>query len=326
MSAGHCIPLAGHTAFRSSDLAQFRSYLSATYCAHRIHQRKSRAPLNAVHNWVPLTSMSLNYLQYGADVEIDPENFEEFYMLEFPQSGAVNLQYGNERLVNRPGRAVLLSPERRIRSRWSADCGQRMIKIAKSSVDRVASALLGRAPTRTIVFDPAVDLGSDPGMSIERLSNFLFDQHEAGPGVVGIKAVSQELEQALITALLLGLPNSASAALDARCSSATPHHVRRVVDYIEQHLADDICLAHLVELSGVSQRALYAGFERFIGMPPSAFIRNRRLDRARDDLERRDESLTVARVAMRWNFSHLGRFSSEYRKRFGERPSETLQR
>lgn len=326
MVGNNYTPLSAHGAFQSTDLGQFRSYLSSTYCDHKIHQKASACGLNAIHNRVPLTSMSLNYLQYGADVEIDPESFDEFYMLELPQTGSVQLKYGEQDLLNVPGRAVILSPERRIKSRWSADCGQRMIKIAKGSVEKVATILLGRVLPQTVVFDPMLDLGAHPGQSIQRLSTFLFDQYEVEPGVVALKDVSRELEQALITALLLGQPNTASEALEARCSSATPRHVKKVVDYIEEHLGEDISLAELVLISSVSQRALYSGFERFIGMPPNAYIRNRRLEKARDDLLLADGSQTVAQIAMRWNFNHLGRFSTEYKKRFSESPSETLQR
>jgi AraC-like DNA-binding protein len=35
---------------------------------------------------------------------------------------------------------------------------------------------------------------------------------------------------------------------------------------------------------------------------------------------------SVTEIAMQWGFTHMGRFSIEYRQRFGERPSETLSR
>jgi AraC-like DNA-binding protein len=34
--------------------------------------------------------------------------------------------------------------------------------------------------------------------------------------------------------------------------------------------------------------------------------------------------VSVAEVAARWGFSHLGRFAAAYRKRYGESPSHTL--
>jgi AraC-like DNA-binding protein len=34
----------------------------------------------------------------------------------------------------------------------------------------------------------------------------------------------------------------------------------------------------------------------------------------------------ISSIAMGWGFTHLGRFSSDYKKLFGETPSETLKR
>ena len=46
----------------------------------------------------------------------------------------------------------------------------------------------------------------------------------------------------------------------------------------------------------------------------------------RELLSRTHLQTTVAEVAMRWSFWHLGRFSSSYRALFKELPSETLKR
>jgi transcriptional regulator GlxA family with amidase domain len=36
------------------------------------------------------------------------------------------------------------------------------------------------------------------------------------------------------------------------------------------------------------------------------------------------DSNHVAGVALRWGFAHMGRFSNEYKQRYGESPSKTL--
>ena len=59
------------------------------------------------------------------------------------------------------------------------------------------------------------------------------------------------------------------------------------------------------------------------GVPPMRFLRNHRLQRVREELLSAREA-QVSDVALRWGFSHFGRFAAEYRKRFGESPSQTL--
>jgi transcriptional regulator GlxA family with amidase domain len=48
-----------------------------------------------------------------------------------------------------------------------------------------------------------------------------------------------------------------------------------------------------------------------------------RLNAARRDLLRRDAEESVGTVAVRWGLLHLGRFSADHRRMFGESPSET---
>jgi len=56
------------------------------------------------------------------------------------------------------------------------------------------------------------------------------------------------------------------------------------------------------------------------------FARQVRLARARSLLQKPDEAASVTGIALRCGFSNLGHFASAYRTRFGELPSQTLQR
>jgi transcriptional regulator GlxA family with amidase domain len=56
------------------------------------------------------------------------------------------------------------------------------------------------------------------------------------------------------------------------------------------------------------------------------YLRNARFQQAREALRRAPPETSVTDIAMTWGFSHMGRFSVEYRKRFGESPSDTLKR
>jgi AraC-like DNA-binding protein len=55
-----------------------------------------------------------------------------------------------------------------------------------------------------------------------------------------------------------------------------------------------------------------------------AYLRRARFVRVREALRAAEASENVAGIAMSLGFTHMGRFSVEYRKRFGESPSQTL--
>ena len=80
---------------------------------------------------------------------------------------------------------------------------------------------------------------------------------------------------------------------------------------------------------GVPERTLRAHCQELLGTGtrPMLYVRLRRMRMARAALLRADPAITtVTRVAARFGFSELGRFSVEYGKMFGEPPSTTLQR
>lgn len=78
---------------------------------------------------------------------------------------------------------------------------------------------------------------------------------------------------------------------------------------------------------GLTIRSLETAFQSCVRMPPSKYWRRERLNRVRRDLiEYGPSDASVTQLAMRHGFTELGRFAVEYRRVFGEMPSQTLHR
>jgi len=134
------------------------------------------------------------------------------------------------------------------------------------------------------------------------------------------------LEQFVFTALLMSHPHNYSTALRRREKPIAPRDVKRAIDYMQGHLDVPIRLADIVRASGVPGRTLFKHFSDCRGLSPMRHLRNARLDKIREMLVRAQPEESVTEIAMQWGFTHMGRFSIEYRRRFGESPSETLSR
>ncbi len=75
----------------------------------------------------------------------------------------------------------------------------------------------------------------------------------------------------------------------------------------------------------VNKRTLRKAFHEAHGLPPCRHLRMLRLSGARCALLAADRRrVTVTQIATGFGFLELGRFSVEYRKVFGESPSQTL--
>ncbi len=108
---------------------------------------------------------------------------------------------------------------------------------------------------------------------------------------------------------------------------ASPAFVHEAVDFIMANLAESLSVDDIAAAAGVSKRTLHAAFQVNLGLGVMTFVIQRRLKQVNKQLlDAEVDSTTVNDVAMTNGFQHLGRFSSAYRKRFGEYPSETLQR
>jgi transcriptional regulator GlxA family with amidase domain len=101
--------------------------------------------------------------------------------------------------------------------------------------------------------------------------------------------------------------------------------VRRAQEYLLADLDRPFRLPELAKATHSSGRNLQIAFAQAYGVGPMEWFRAIRLQAVHRELREESSSATrIAEVAMRWGFSHLGRFSTEYRKLFGETPSQTL--
>ncbi|MEA3455016.1 MAG: helix-turn-helix domain-containing protein [Campylobacterota bacterium] len=87
-------------------------------------------------------------------------------------------------------------------------------------------------------------------------------------------------------------------------------------------------MIHLTELIGKSERTVERIFKKYFNLSPYTYLKIHRLNRIRNYLIQANNPSTVniTHTAMANGFMHMGYFASEYKKTFGERPSDTLQR
>ena len=77
---------------------------------------------------------------------------------------------------------------------------------------------------------------------------------------------------------------------------------------------------------GCSRSVLFAAFRAKLDCTPMEFLTELRLFEAWRRFRNAEPTDTVGSIALASGFTHLGRFSRSYRRRFGELPSETLAR
>lgn len=95
---------------------------------------------------------------------------------------------------------------------------------------------------------------------------------------------------------------------------------RRIVDYIEAHLGEDIGLAALAAEAGLSPHHFGKAFKASFGKPPCRYMTERRVRKAKEMLLL--SRLSVTEIAHALGFASHSHFSDVFRKMTGTTPSQ----
>ena len=98
----------------------------------------------------------------------------------------------------------------------------------------------------------------------------------------------------------------------------TPRALRRVRDYVDAHLGEDLKLERLAQTAGLSLYHFARAFKTSVGVPPHQFVLQRRLSLARDLLTSTDRP--IADIAIAAGFSDQSHLARHFRQSFAVSP------
>jgi transcriptional regulator GlxA family with amidase domain len=182
-----------------------------------------------------------------------------------------------------------------------------------------------RVPSR-VSFDPVMNTAGGDGRAWADLLYSVNRQLATAPdGLLTQPLIAAPLAESVVNGFLLAAPHSHTEALAAPVAAVRPAAVRTAIDVIEADPRAPLTLSVLAEHCGVSARTLQKAFQRHLSMSPMEYLRDVRLRRAHEELRTADPYVdSVASVARRWGFAHLGRFAAAHEARFGQKPLRTL--
>ena len=99
--------------------------------------------------------------------------------------------------------------------------------------------------------------------------------------------------------------------------------LNQVIDYIEEHLTDDLSLEIISEYAGVSDYHFRKIFFYLSGLTLSEYIKNRRLSEASMDLLHGE---TVTDVALKYGYQSMDGFTRAFKKWSGFLPSDVTKK
>jgi AraC family transcriptional regulator len=92
----------------------------------------------------------------------------------------------------------------------------------------------------------------------------------------------------------------------------------RAIDYINEHLQDELSLVELSRIAKLSPHHFATAFKATTGISPHHYVIERRIDRARDLLRRDDKS--ISEIAYAVGFSSQSHLTANFRRTMGVTP------
>lgn len=310
--------------FETTDPDQISLYMSDAFRPNRskLHNRHSRADF--CHRQVAFASTSINAVRYGREAFVDAPPISDTFLGMFTVEGFAEVDQGQQTFTTRPGTFCVLNPTRHLHVRLSEDFEQLTVKLSSETVRRALVEATDVDLLRPLEFAPQnFALNGSAGSFASLVRSICQDMSRDASGF-SQPCVSRHLEGALAAMLVAEFPHSYSELVRESAQSPAPFYVKRAEEYIRANLCTSLCLAELALAAGTSARSLQSGFRRFRQTTPMAYLRDRRLELARQMLRKAAGSNTqVTEIALTCGFTHLGKFAQHYRSRFGESPKET---
>lgn len=277
-------------------------------------------------NAVNIRRTSLVFNRFGTDTKIKAGLLGDPVLFVISGSAPTKFSLDKESVVVSPRKAAMITPAKQMLIERAENSEILVLRTSFSDLLRHFEKLTARHHRGSLIFDHSIDLTNGPGAMLKRMMNYLVYELEHNERLMKNPSLLKSYDHMLLTALLSLPHNQREKINEDHRYQVAPDLVRRSEEYMRAHLKEAISIIDLLRICGCSRSVLFAAFRNARGYTPMEFLTEQRLQSAREKLLTSHLEASVSSIALDCGFINLGRFSQVYRKRFGERPSDTLRK
>jgi AraC-like DNA-binding protein len=276
----------------------------------------------AVGNFVRLKSMGLAYLSCSGPVRAHCAGIDAVRQ-QFCLQGRAVTSFGSQTLQVDADRPCLIPAHADAVFAFEPDFTQLVLYVDTDALRSTLSGLIGMPINQTVAFATPTEPNRPELRRLRQLIGYFVSELDRDDSRLSDPAFV-ELEQTLLVSFLHANRHNFSHLLERDLRRSPPWQVRRAEEFIEANWNRPLTAEAISAATGVGMRSLLDAFRRARGCSLMAFVKRVRLMRAREMLMRPAEHTSVAAVAFACGFDNPGHFSGNYRRAFGELPSQTL--
>ena len=241
-----------------------------------------------------------------------PKHVNEGFEISVIERGATQLRYRGTSHFATAGNVLVINPGEVHAARAVDERGwsyRTFFPTAADVQDAASSSVRKRLPIPWFS-TPVIDDGYLAGI-LATLHRLL----EVPNSALAQESYSIWVAAQLVTRHATGKPQQQSVGKEHRA-------IRLACDFIQAHAAENVTLARIAALTGLSSFHLIRVFGSHIGMPPHAYLNQVRVNRARKLLS---EGKSLARVATETGFVDQSHLSRHFKRQLGITPGQYAQ-
>jgi len=311
---------------RTTSPEQSIHLCKTSFYPHRLRLLGPPHNFGLTHRVTRVGPITVGDITYDTDVALGFDEIRASYHVNVPLKGWLRSRHRGQETTPSTEVASIYRPDGEIAvTRWPGGTRNLAVKIDQVALERALENLVDGPVESPIPFTATLPLESDAAQSWVRLLLMVQRHIDRPDSVLRHSIVSVPLAESLIHGFLLVADHPYRETLAAPGEPGHPVAVRNAMDIIEAGAHLPLTTSTLARQCHVSVRTLQEGFRRHLGMSPMAYVRVVRLRCAHRDLRSANPTdSTVAAIAHRWGFTHLGRFAEAHKTVYGETPLQAL--
>ncbi len=309
---------------RSADWDEVQEFCKTVYMPYRVRPLERLSRPDATMISARIGRITMTRFSYGTGIHLDRFDPEAGNILVLNTlRGALRHQTGAEPATTGAGESFVVDCSRA--DYWldgDPDHMQLNLTLPHQAMEETAARWFGFVPDDSF-WTQRVKIGG-PQSAWLRLLDYAA-RTVGAEGAMGA-ALGHHLEEVICVELLREWAAQAGLRLEDGARAAAPGYVRRAEEILAAEAREAPAIGAVAERLGVSARTLSEGFRRFRGISPRDFLAARRLEGLRAELQSAPPERAIAEIASGWGFANFGALAGQYRRRFGELPSQTRAR
>jgi AraC-like DNA-binding protein len=317
-------PLLPGVRVRCGDPEEAQDVGTRVYYPHRVRVLGDSTRFAMSLEAAALGPLTIGWLSYDTEVRIETGDLGQ-YQVNLPTAGTILTTCGNREILASPGTAAIYRPDQRTTfSGWAHPAPMLALKIARRVLDHELEQLFDRPVRGPIDFQLDMKVSTGRGAQWWSMVRSLATELGDPDSLIRQPLVAAPFTRSVMTGLLMAAVHQYREDLASPAPAIGAATVRRAQEFIETNADKPLTVTDIARGAGVGVRALQQGFQRWLDISPTQYLRQVRLRHVHGDLLIADPSTTVGKIAARWGFLHQGRLAAEYRERYGVPPAETL--